>query len=220
MQTNTRLLLGALTAALALASALSTAAANRLSISNVNFRTVWRPLTFSSSEEGAGITLACNLTLEGSFHSNTTEKVRGRLIGYVTKAAMGHPCSGTGEAWTNNGVEEAGLGVIASTLPWHLTYEGFEGTLPTIIGIRLLARPRYTVRAPMVGLCSYEGNAEGVVNLNRAGVVASHTPDSRVAIGKVSGGILCAASGFFAGNPEASTVTVLGSTQTITIRLI
>jgi hypothetical protein len=221
MRTHTRMLLGALTAAIVLATAIGTASANRLSISNRNFRATWRPLTFSTGAEAEGITIACNVTLEGSFHYNTVKKVIGALLGFVTKAAIGHPCSGSGEAWVHNGVEEAGLGrPFSNNLPWHITYEGFEGRLPEIAGIRRLLFVLFTLRAPVAGLCGYTGNSEGVVKLGRGGVATSTIPDPNVGIPKSSGGIFCPSRGFFRASPESSAITLLGNTQTITVTLI
>jgi hypothetical protein len=221
MRTHTRMLLGALTAAIVLATAIGTASANRLSISNRNFRQVWSPLSFTTEREGEGVRIACNVTLEGSFHYNTIAKRLGALLGYVTKATVGHPCSGAGEAWANNGIEESRLGsAIPNSLPWHITYEGFEGRLPEISGVRLLLVPRFTLRAPIANLCGYEGNAEGVVKLGRGGVATSIIPDPNVRVPKISGGIFCPASGFFTANAEASVITLLGNTQQITITLI
>jgi hypothetical protein len=217
---HTRLLLGALTAAMVLATAIGTASAQRLSISNRNFRVTWRPISFASGAEGEGVTVSCNVTLEGSFHYNTIAKRIGALLGYVTKAAVGHPCTG-GEAWAHNGSEEGGLGrPFSNNLPWHLTYEGFEGRLPEISGLRFLIFTLFTVRAPIAGLCGYTGNSEGVVQIGRGGVVASLLPDSNVGIPKSSGGIFCPSRGFFSANTTNSTVTLLGNTQTITVRLI
>jgi hypothetical protein len=214
------MLLGALTAAIVLATAIGTASAQRLSISNRNFRATWSPLTFSSAAAGGGTTLACNVTIEGSFHYNTIAKRIGALLGYVTKVTVQHPCTG-GEAWAHNGIEEPGLGSrLSNNLPWHVTYEGFEGRLPEITAIRLLLFTLFTVRVPIAGLCGYTGNAEGVVRLGRGGVAESIIPDSSFAIPRSSGGIFCPANGFFSASAEASRITLLGNTQTITIRLI
>jgi hypothetical protein len=217
MRTHTRLILGALTAAIVLATAVGTASANRLSTSNRNFRATWSPLTFQSNEEG-GITIACNVTLEGSFHYASILKVARSLIGYVTKANVAHPCTGSGEAWADNGIENAGLGVIANSLPWHVTYEGFEGTLPNIGGVRLLLHPRFTLRTALTGLCKYEGNAQGVVKLGAGGVTQRIAPDPTVGIGKISGGFFCPGTGFF--GAATGTVTLLGTNTPITITLI
>jgi hypothetical protein len=215
MHTHTRMLLGPLTATIVLATAIGTASANRISITNKTFRQIWRPLTFGDG----GINIACDVTLEGSFHYNTLLKVARSLVGYITKAAVAHPCAGSGEVWADNGVEEGGLGPFANSLPWHVTYEGFEGRLPLIEGFRQLLRPRFTLNTAGV-LCKYEGNIQGVVKLTRTQVGQGIVPDEAVTLPKISGGFLCPASGRFTALLANSTLTQLGSAILITIRLI
>jgi hypothetical protein len=213
---RTRLLLITLTATTALATALAgTSNASRLSSSNQNFRATWSPVSFQTEGEG-GIIVECNVTVEGSFHYRTIIKQARSLIGYVTKATIAHPCGGSGEAWADNGIENAGLGTIPNSLPWHLTYEAFEGTLPNITGIRFLVRPRYTVRTALTGLCKMEGNSQGVLKLN-AGAGIFIKSDETIALSKTSGGFFCVAGHF--GN-TGGTVTLLGNTTSITITLI
>jgi hypothetical protein len=108
-------------AALVLATGVSTASARRLSFSSGPFRSVWTSAEFEIREAGV---IRCRLTLEGSLHSRTLSKVSGALVGYVTRASMGSPCTG-GE-----------LHLLAETLPWHLRYNSFTGTLPAIETVR------------------------------------------------------------------------------------
>jgi hypothetical protein len=220
MNNRTRMLLGAFTAALVLASAIGTASANRLSISNKAFRVTWTPLTYGTSVGGGGTQVVCNVTMEGSFHYNTIVKVLRSLIGYITKASIGHPCSGAGEAWTHNGVEEAGLGApFRNNLPWHVTYEGFEGRLPEIIGVRILFRPLLTISVFGV-LCEYFNNSQAVIKLGRGGEATSLIPDATFAKLRTSGGFLCPRELFPTANSASSRITLLGSDTLITIRLI
>ncbi len=136
MRTSIRLCFTALTAALLLSSAVATTSARNLSFSIQNWRVVWSELQFATNV----ITITCRVTLEGTFHNRTLIKSPRALIGYVTAAAVTRPCTG-GEAWTANGREShPRLGTLANTLPWHLTYEGFVGTLPNITEIHLLFR--------------------------------------------------------------------------------
>jgi hypothetical protein len=121
-----KLLLAGLAAAVTLAVAVGSATAGRLATSELTFRATWTPLSIQSESEG-GLIIECNLTLEGSFHYRSIIKQARSLIGYVTKAAMTHPCGGAGEAWVDNGTEQAGLGVSANSLPWHVTYDGLSG---------------------------------------------------------------------------------------------
>jgi hypothetical protein len=223
MRTHTRMLLGALTAALVLASAVGSASAQRLSIGNANqsFRVVWTPLTLGTASGGGGTQIICNVTLEGSFHYRSIIKLARTLIGFVTKAAVSHPCTGSGEGWADNGVENAGLGVIRNTLPWHVSYEAFTGRLPNITGVRLLLRPVFTINVFGV-LCRYSGNAQGVVNINGSGEGTTLVPDSALGVPNIEGSFLCPGNGFFSASTstERNIITLLGSAAKITITLI
>lgn len=108
------LLAVALTTA-ALALACSSAPAIQLAIGEPTFRAVWTPARFTFS----GVTVSCNVTLEGSFHSTTIAKAAGSLVGTITRAAVASCSAGT-------------MSVLAGTLPWHVQYSGFTGTLPNI----------------------------------------------------------------------------------------
>jgi len=115
MNISRRLLAIAVVAAALLAS--SVASANRLALSANTFRIV------SGAGERPGDVI-CPLTLEGSFHSNTFFKVPNSLIGYISRAALNEErCSG--------GVAR----YLQATLPWHIQYSGFAGSLPNITSI-------------------------------------------------------------------------------------
>jgi hypothetical protein len=119
---RSKLILAGLTAALAMAFATNSATARNLSISHGElFNAVWRPVTFASGGAAAGI---CNLTLEGSFHYKTALKVRESLLGYITRAIL-RECT------------EGSATILTTNLPWHIRYQGFEGTLPNISAIRI-----------------------------------------------------------------------------------
>jgi len=107
-------------AALVLAAVVSTASANRLSTSSQQIRATWSQVSF---EFGVG-TIRCKVTLEGSFHARTFTKVRETLLGYITRAVIQTPC------------EFGELHFLAETLPWHLHYESFTGTLPRMTSVR------------------------------------------------------------------------------------
>jgi len=110
----------------ALASSVTSASARNLSLSNQHIR-----ITFSTVTFGA-VTVRCRVTLEGSLHARTHAKVGGLLIGYITRGDIARQCTepfGVASlAWFLTLAE--GLGV--ETLPWHLRYQGFAGTLPNI----------------------------------------------------------------------------------------
>jgi hypothetical protein len=114
---HTKPILGAAIASALMALGVSTATARNLSLSNQNIR-----MTFNSIEfEATGVQDTCRITVEGSFHTRTTIKAPGSLVGYVTRVTLGQ-C-------------QVGTTVLTSTLPWHVTYQGFAGRLPSITTI-------------------------------------------------------------------------------------
>ena len=143
MHTRSKLLLAALTSALLLAALVSSASANRLSQSEASFRVTYSPLSFVPS---FGSSMRCPVTLEGTYHSRTIAKTAGALIGYVNRVVIGTCESGVMRANTE-------------TLPWHVQYSSFTGTLPTITSIsQTLIRPSFEMEGRIFGLevrCRY-----------------------------------------------------------------
>jgi hypothetical protein len=135
MRGRTRVLLAALIAACALSAAVGTANARRFALSEQRIRAAWETLTpFVFTSESRRV--RCPITLEGSFHSRTLSKVSGQLVGYITSAVLKRPCQ-AGEVWLQNGTERFPDGRTPSTLPWHVRYDSFAGTLPIIERIRI-----------------------------------------------------------------------------------
>ena len=218
MRTSVKLLLSALAASLLLAAAVGTASASRISVSNQNIRVTWSRLTF---EGGAAI--VCAVTIEGSFHTRTIEKVARSLIGAITKAIVNRASCTGGTGSTFNGVETYNGRVPANTLPWHVTYESFRGTLPNITAVNiLLSRFRFGIEIP--GICTGEvGNATdnvtGEAAVGAGGQVTRITPvagSNRATIIR-NGGIFCPATGELNGAGE---VFLLGTTTRISVTLI
>lgn len=210
MHLRMKLLLAALTASVVMIGAVSTASANRLSVSSRNIRVVWNStlsqrLTFT----GSGVfTPECDITMDGSFHSNTIVKTRGLLIGYITAVTIG-ACEGI------NDVSILGL-------PWHIQYHAFVGTLPTITGVTLLlVGVSFNLDAPLAGDCLYRSTtaapARGTIAIT-GGVAGLLTPDSTALVPLNSGGFLCPGSGGFTGTGATMVLNAL-STR-LTIRLI
>lgn len=147
MRLHRRLTVAGTAAALLLAISVGAASANKLSISHGSlFRIEWSGLNFSSV---GGSFIKCALTLEGSIHSTTFAKVRDLLVGYITNATPSTPCA-IGSAT-----------VLSETLPWHLTYRGFEGVLPAI-SAAVLSIPDISLklRAGGFGSCLYRPGSE------------------------------------------------------------
>src|SRR5215217_8780056 len=221
MRTSAKLVLTALTAAVVLASAISTASARNLSVSEQSFRATWAELEFS----GGIITITCRVTLEGSFHTRTIAKVRGSLIGAISRAIVAHPCT-SGEAWMDNGTEAEPLSTAPQKLPFHLTYEGFRGTLPAIETIRLLlSRVSFVIQTSVFTIpcrARYgraEDNIIGNVTRNTTtGEVTTLIPDTaanRVSRVEALLGSVCPETGAFAGTGNIAGLTAGRITVTL-----
>ena len=133
-----------------LALGASAAAAAFFELSDSSWRTTW-----SQIEVLGGVSaVRCALTLEGSFHSRTIEKIRGLLVGYVTSASIGSCSAGSAT-------------VLTATLPWHLRYREFEGTLPTITGVSLdLVGASFQGREPTFGVtCLFRTTSEAPLTM-------------------------------------------------------
>jgi hypothetical protein len=159
------------------------ASARNLSISHGDlFNASWRQLRFSSGGAVAG---ECDVTIEGSFHYRTALKVRESLVGYITHAITNNCGSGSAT-------------VLTTSLPWHIRYQGFEGTLPNITGIRLrLILAEFNFKDRIFGsVCTATATSfnpvEGVANLTNGkerrlvkGLTADTGP--RIPCGVISG---------------------------------
>jgi hypothetical protein len=117
-----KLLLATIGATLLLGSLVGSASARTLSLGNTSqtLREAFRTVTFN----GVFGDIRCAVTLEGSLHSRTIAKVTTTLIGYITSATLGICGEGTAT-------------ILRETLPWHVHYSGFTGTLPNITSIRI-----------------------------------------------------------------------------------
>jgi len=195
-----RLLLAVVGASVLLGALATAASAGRLSISNQRFRATWAALNFG----GAFGTVTCAITVEGSLHTRTINKIAGTLVGFITGASAG-VCS------------RGSVTILRETLPWHTVYSSFTGTLPNITGV--VARAigiTFLLREPTFGItCLARSTAEsaavGTFNRETAtGVATSITS---------SGGFPC--EGLGPGEYSGSTSSFVNETGgRITITLI
>jgi hypothetical protein len=211
MRKSARLGIAALIAALLLSAALNAASARILSVSNQNIRAMWSRLEFQS----AFFTVTCPVTMEGSFHERTMNKIVVTLMGHITRFAAD-------EAACTNGH------VIAGVVPWHISYEGFTGTLPNISSVRYLLR-QFLIRIIMITTtCSY-GTATDRIILSAArlpgGEIATLQPLAgsntvNLLEGMSSGITPCPRSGTIVAGSLDGVVTLLNSSTRIRITLI
>jgi hypothetical protein len=192
----------------------TTSSANTLSISNVGIRVTWRGLELSNNISGG--TARCPVTLEGSFHSATIRKVSRALIGYVSRAFAGTPAQCTNGTATIN----------QETLPWHITYEGFRGTLPRITEITLLLIRASLISSPQEGnVCRMTSTTEnpmtgiGTRDTTTGAITGARADESRgIPLTNGPGGIFCGlGTGRFSGT---GTVSLLGTTNPVSLTLI
>jgi hypothetical protein len=205
MRTRSKLILAALTTTLLMGLAVGSASAGRLSISNRNIRLTFSPFHIISRESGA--LFSCNLTLEGSFHSGTIRKVQGALAGYITRASA-RECSTT---------------ILQGTLPWHITYDSFSGTLPRLESLNLVFhRFAFIIDTIVHPPCLFaEDGVRRVrerLNVEPNGLVLNTSVDNTIELPLFEGTEGCFRNVGFEGT---GTVRLLGSsTQNISVRLI
>jgi len=213
--------IAALIVTVLLAAVVSTATAARLSISNQNIRATWTSLEFVSP---GVLTVRCQLTLEGSFHTRTVAKVTRSLIGAVTKAQFKQESCTNGSFATFNGVDRYNGTTSPNTLPWHITYESFAGTLPNINAVNiLLQRFRFGITVP--GICTGQYGAETdrlsySASLGASREVSALTPiegRNSASLIRRDAGLACPPTQLFR---AGGTVSLLGNTTRITITLI
>jgi hypothetical protein len=209
MSNRFKLLLVAMIATTSLWVAIGSASARRLESSNGSIQVVWSPLQFGAPEIGQSI--SCPVTIAGSFHSRTISKVSGALVGYVNRATV-----------NSAGCSEGSSRVLVETLPWHIRYNSFSGTLPSITGITFT----------LVGIRFSHTNNEGTSCLIGTTAASPGWARSNLSAGRITGlqvleehtiplggAFICS----FVGNAEISgtgTLTAGESGSSITIRLV
>jgi len=216
-----KLTLIAFASSLLLAAAIGVASARNISTTNQNIRVTWSSLEFKS--EGIATIISCPVTMEGSLHRRTIAKAPGSLIGAITRARVKQEACVNGRIAAFNGVETYNGTAMPTTLPWHLTYNSFVGSLPAIEAVRLaLQRFRFGITLP--GLCTAQvGNETDAIvssaRLEESAIVdlAPLAGSNRATVIRRDAGIACPATGEARG---IGTVSLLGATTRISLTLI
>jgi len=213
MRLTRKLVLTALAATALLAALATTSAAREFETSEQRIRVVFRPLILKAS---SGDSVSCTVTLEGSFHYRTIRKVAASLIGYITRAIVETANCGSGPT---TGITAAAL---TETLPWHITYVDFSGTLPNVtFRIKLNNAGFNLINVPIIGRCRYTATTNGIVGGPGGNEITEGTRNSTVT---AENGIRIRSSTF--GCPEGqfesapTPVTIQGGTTPVTVRLI
>lgn len=214
MHARTTGMLAVIVATLALAIAVDGAAARNFNISNQFFRITWRELSFF--DQGFPEEALCPVTLEGSFHSRTFQKVIESLIGYITKAVV-H------EAACRDQVGGAAAArFLQERLPYHIRYAGFTGALPAITSLKVRIFGVHYEDVIRGTRCLFVGAA---VPINATffvagGVITGFEFEERSELPPQAGNN-CALFGINGGLERLSTsVTLLGTTTRIMLTLI
>ena len=109
------------------------------------------------------------------------------------------------------------------SLPWHVTYAGFTGTLPEIRTLILLLHGiAFTVELTSLGVsCEFgisSDNPRGTAALGAGGVITGlNTAHETAQVTKSGGSLFCPGRESFIGN---ASITLLGNTAAISVRLI
>jgi hypothetical protein len=156
------------------------------------------------------------VTLEGSLHGRTLAKSAGTLIGYIMRARTSRCSVGTAVLLS----PEDGQ---ATTLPWHIRYDSFSGTLPNITRVRWhIVGLSYRV-VDELEFCLYTSTTTrpALLDLTREGVSGALTTASwfgTEAIPLVTGNtVICDQSGLLGGS---GSLTLQGSATRVTLSLI
>jgi hypothetical protein len=184
-----------------LAVAASAAAADHFELKNTTWRGTWRRMDIAG---GFG-TVECALTLEGSFHERTFAPTSGLLIGYVTRATVGACPRGSAT-------------VLTASLPWHVRYSSFSGTLPTITAISLnISGAQVQVREPTFGITCLASAA----TLTTTATTGEPDEEGTFPISSLSlSGRSPTSCGVEATVSGTGTVTVAGETAAVQVRAI
>jgi len=194
----TKLLLAVVGATVLLGALVSSASAGKLSSSSQTVTALWRSMRFAGGFE----TVECEVRISGSLHTRTITKTVGSLIGYITEGTILR-CS-RGSATINR-----------ASLPWHVRYRSFGGTLPnvtatsgTVVGIE------FTAREPIFGVtCTVRRETGSTIGtyLISGGIVTSAASSGSSPCGSFTGSL---------SGTETNVSTDTGNTTRITVTLI
>jgi len=208
MLKHSRLLLVVIGAAVTLGALVGTASANRLSTTNRNIRATWAQMVFEGAFEQ---TVVCPVTLEGSLHSNVIAKTAGALVGFISRGTV-----------NSNNCTGGNATILQASLPWHVRYASFAGTLPNITSITTnIIGAQFRVLSSAGASCLFTTSttqpASGTFNRAAGGALTSVDVAGRITSNE---GCLLGfrTTGVLGG--RSTTLTLLGAATAITVTLI
>jgi hypothetical protein len=194
-----------------LAVAVGPASAGRLSFSSTTFRLVWPEMRVTMPLSTTELTMQaiCGVTLAGTFHARTLAKTAGQLVATLSPTTIiPTPC-------------RVGRGIYLLE-NWHLRYESFGGTLPSISSLTFSLTGLNAVwEEPLWGFrCLYgatpESPARVVATVVRGAITGIRWDETQGIPGGGEGGI-CGRPATFSGS---GTMAEKSSSAAITFSLI
>jgi hypothetical protein len=189
-----RIMLAVLGTTLLSAGLVGSASAGRLQTSSQRVKATWARLEF----RGGFGTVECEVVVEGSFHARTIAKTTGALTGSITVATITRCARGTAT-------------VLRETLPWHVQYQSFTGTLPNITSISArVVEIAFVMREPTFGVtCLARG--PGTISFGQAagGVIVQATAGGTTPCGSFSGTLGGSTTNVDNGSGARVTVTLI-----------
>ncbi|MFL5817225.1 MAG: hypothetical protein ACJ76L_06445 [Conexibacter sp.] len=167
-----KLLIAVTTVTVLLGALVGSASARNFSTSSQLNRATFTRMNFAG---GFG-TFECEVVLEGTFHSRTSTKTVGTLLGLITAANVSRCARG-------------GATINRETLPWHRRYASFTGTLPNITSLsNTISGFSWSIREPTFGITCRVENAS-LTNTYRlsGGVVTEYSVSGTAPCGSFSG---------------------------------
>ena len=190
-----RLLLTVFVAAAILGALVASASARNLSNSSTSIGATWTRMDFTG---GFGI-IECEVVLQGTMHSRTMPKVANSLIVYITAGNIPR-CAAFG------------MTILRETLPWHVTYRNFGGTLPNItsIGTNLIGYA-FRFREPSFGATCLARSTAASPNI----LTHNREAGGRITSVTMSGSIPCRGALTFAGSLSGTSSSISPLTVTL-----
>ncbi|HXE43894.1 MAG TPA: hypothetical protein VN635_01735 [Conexibacter sp.] len=128
------------------------AGASRLSLTEGEYDMSWAGLEFRNNLGAPP--LVCPTTLSGRFERRTFSKVAGSQIGVVERVSINASERTTG---TCRGGE---ITILTESLPWHINYHAFFGTLPSIRDVRVdIVNAAFRINMEGVATCLIRSEA-------------------------------------------------------------
>jgi hypothetical protein len=160
-------------------------------------------------------TVRCNITQSVTLHSSVA-KSRGALAGQSNVAVSTNGCANG-----NAGILVSGRRVTGLQGPYHVQYQSFEGTLPSITSIRIaVVGVSFWITEPTFGVTCLTAEPQSIVGTTTGGNPATGISVAAAGIA-LEGGFGCGFStGSMSGSGSIFAELALGRAASVRITLI